>query len=510
MVQLGNVGYQALVTEKYNTSRESHRVRSRRADPASPDSDVLQAVFGFAYTIQQEIQKLRRETNALFNSFSPQVNLQPGFPPALGRIVASAQNLTAATGAAIGIGSAQSMICIARSGSTAPNIGSRFDGRSGLGGECVRTRQTVICVNAAADPRVDYNACAALGVRSMVYLPLLLNEKLIGVMAVFSSKAQHFSAQDLNCLRWAQALVVESLNGSGTQVGAGSLIPELTHPQADSPHEISAFTTVEPTPTPQAEVAIPVLSPEPQAVPRLEPTFVGTIVDDSALELGPEIEQPKERNRLPIIIAIVLILIFGTGAGLMVFQRVRRANLAKQITSNAQVTPSSPTGSEPPSEPTNLPQADEPPANASLKPAAVLPSSVQFKSDRAHAALNIALLDSVSYEGFSINAPNRVYFDLHGVNLVGPEGASIDVTNDIISRVRISAFRPGITRIVFDLNGDKPFLVKAYQGVNSVTFALDASTPDNPEAITPKAGQVVKITSAGTEILSVSQPPQTN
>ena len=498
------------MTEKYNTSRESHRVRSRRADPASPDSDVLQAVFGFAFTIQQEIQKLRRETNALFNSFAPQVNLQPGFPPALGRIVASAQNLTAATGAAIGIGSAQSMICIARSGTTAPNIGSRFDGRSGLGGECVRTRQTVICVNAAADPRVDYNACAALGVRSMVYLPLLLNDKLIGVMAVFSSKAQHFSAQDLNCLRWAQALVVESLNGSsGSQVGAGSLIPELIHPEAASPDQTAHSTASEP-PSPPKAAALPVPSPELQAVPRLEPTFVGTIVDDSALELEPEVEQEKESNRLPIIIAIVLILIFGTGAGLMVFQRVRRANHSKQITSNAQVTPSSPTGSEPPSEPTTLPQSDEAAANPNLKPAVVLPSSVQFKSDRAHAALNIALSDPVSYEGFSINAPNRVYFDLHGVNLVGPEGASIDVTNDIISRVRISAYRPGITRIVFDLHGDKPFLVKAYQGVNSVTFALDASTPDNPQAITPKAGQVVKITSAGSEILSVSQPPQSD
>ena len=172
----------------------------RHTPAVAPTWDILQTLFGFAFTVQQELYKLRVENNVL-SAQNAGPSVKAGYPPALGRIVASAQNLTEASGAAIALGTDHSMTCVARCGVYAPPIGSQLDARSGLSGECVRSRDSVICMNAAADPRVDYKACMALGIRSMVYVPLLRDDRVIGVLAVFSSKPQHFSPRDLNCLR---------------------------------------------------------------------------------------------------------------------------------------------------------------------------------------------------------------------------------------------------------------------------------------------------------------------
>ena len=148
------------VTEKYNPNKDFFRFRMRSTSSASQDWEVLQAVVGFAFTIQQEYLRLRRDTSAMLNTLAQQqmASVQQGYPAALQRIVASAHNLTEASGAAIALGNEQGMVCVARSGASSPPLGSRLDARSGLSGECMRTLEPVICMNAAADPRVDYNA----------------------------------------------------------------------------------------------------------------------------------------------------------------------------------------------------------------------------------------------------------------------------------------------------------------------------------------------------------------
>ena len=193
------------MTEKYNPNKDFFRFRMRSTSAASQDWEVLQAVVGFAFTIQQEFVRLRRDTHAMLSTLAQQQSarckpVSVGAPTHRGRRPQPYRSFWRS----YRTWNEQSMICVARSGACSPPLGASFDARAGLGGECVRTRESVICMNAAADPRVDYNACMSLGIRSMVYRPLFDRDKLIGVMAVFSSRAQHFSYRDLNCLEWTE------------------------------------------------------------------------------------------------------------------------------------------------------------------------------------------------------------------------------------------------------------------------------------------------------------------
>src|SRR3954451_15179969 len=101
MVQLqGSIAPRAKVTEKYNPNKDFFRFRMRSTSTASQDWEVLQAVVGFAFTIQQEYFRLRRDASAMLSTMPQQqtASVQSGYPAALQRIVASAHNLTEASG----------------------------------------------------------------------------------------------------------------------------------------------------------------------------------------------------------------------------------------------------------------------------------------------------------------------------------------------------------------------------------------------------------------------------
>jgi hypothetical protein len=80
-----------------------------------------------------------------------ELNLEPG----INIIAERAQTLTGATGAAIALHSGNEIVCRARSGRTAPDLGVRLQTDSGLSAECVRTGEILLCHDAEANPRVE-------------------------------------------------------------------------------------------------------------------------------------------------------------------------------------------------------------------------------------------------------------------------------------------------------------------------------------------------------------------
>src|ERR1700740_166860 len=92
------------------------------------------------------------------------------------------------------------MVCRASAGSSAPEVGSLLQVNSGLSGESVRSRQTLRCDDAATDPRVNRESCEALGIASVVVMPLVIGEEVIGVFELFSDKPTAFGARDLTAL----------------------------------------------------------------------------------------------------------------------------------------------------------------------------------------------------------------------------------------------------------------------------------------------------------------------
>jgi TonB family protein len=128
------------------------------------------------------------------------------FDAFLRQIAESAQALSNATGAAIAIRdgndrNGEQARCVARSGDTAPPLGSPLDPDSGISGECLRTGKILHCTDTSLDPRVDSLLCRDLGFRSIVVVPLQGPSGTAGVLEVFSGEPGAFTGEHVESLK---------------------------------------------------------------------------------------------------------------------------------------------------------------------------------------------------------------------------------------------------------------------------------------------------------------------
>ncbi|PYY17310.1 MAG: hypothetical protein DMG60_11980 [Acidobacteria bacterium] len=93
----------------------------------------------------------------------------------------------------------ENMICTVSSGNIAPPVGALLDFNSGISGQCVREKRTLYSHDTATDSRVDKDACDRLGIRSVVVSPILHDSASIGILEIFSGKAEAF---DEGALTW--------------------------------------------------------------------------------------------------------------------------------------------------------------------------------------------------------------------------------------------------------------------------------------------------------------------
>src|SRR6201993_540984 len=120
---------------------------------------------------------------------------------ALQLLAERAQYITGATGAALALSQGEEMVCRASAGSSGPAVGARLQVRSGLTGESITRRQLLRCDNAETDPRVNLETCRALGIASIVVLPLLRRSgEVRGLFELFSDHPYAFEERDLIAL----------------------------------------------------------------------------------------------------------------------------------------------------------------------------------------------------------------------------------------------------------------------------------------------------------------------
>lgn len=104
-----------------------------------------------------------------------------------------ARSLTGAEGAALALVTEGRMICRARTGDTAPLLGTPLDTSHGLSGECVRSGVLVSCEDTERDPRVDADACRALGIGSLMAAPIVSSFGVAGLVEIFASQPRRFT-----------------------------------------------------------------------------------------------------------------------------------------------------------------------------------------------------------------------------------------------------------------------------------------------------------------------------
>lgn len=131
--------------------------------------------------------------------------------PAIGVITERAQSLTRATGAAIALRKGQEVICRARSGRTAPDLGVRLQTETGVSARCLRTGEVVLCSNSENDLHADRLSCERLGVRSILAAPLRQAQHTLGIFEVLSSVPNAFNSQDVATMQLLSTVMVAAI-----------------------------------------------------------------------------------------------------------------------------------------------------------------------------------------------------------------------------------------------------------------------------------------------------------
>jgi hypothetical protein len=162
--------------------------------PAPPDyTDTLAAVTA----VQRQVEALGADLSA-----------------ALQLIAERTQILVRASGAAIALasGDADFMECTASSGPIAPPVGAKLQVGEGFSGECVKSGRLLRCDDTDLDPRVDRVSCHALGIRSILAVPVRIGEKSIGLIEALSSEPSTFTDNDGKVLQRFAETVIAAVN----------------------------------------------------------------------------------------------------------------------------------------------------------------------------------------------------------------------------------------------------------------------------------------------------------
>jgi putative methionine-R-sulfoxide reductase with GAF domain len=145
----------------------------------------------------------------------PNIEIHPaeiGLEPAISVIAERAQALTGATGAAIALRKGNEIVCRARTGRTAPDLGVRLQTDSGISADCVRTGEVMLCHDAERNPRVDLASCRRLGVRSILVAPLRHFRRTLGVFEVLSGAPYAFDHGDVATMQLLSSTMVAAIS----------------------------------------------------------------------------------------------------------------------------------------------------------------------------------------------------------------------------------------------------------------------------------------------------------
>ena len=158
---------------------------------------------------------------------------------------AAAQN-TGATAVAIALMGKWVLVCRARFGAIAPELGVALDVSSGITGACVRTAQVLKCDDTERDELVDTEVCRSLGIRSIVVIPILVDGAVTGLLEVLSDRPRAFTAVHVHWLQKVAGLVRNLAYRQATlaPIAPGNVAPEVTTKLDDVSEELPALTSI--------------------------------------------------------------------------------------------------------------------------------------------------------------------------------------------------------------------------------------------------------------------------
>lgn len=222
-----------------------------------------------------------------------------------------AQYITAASGAAIALRrqGRNDMLCRASTGSNAPELGALLSTEFGLSGQSVRTRQALRCDDAERDVRVNREVCRQLGIASVVVMPVVNDDEVLGVFELFSGKVNAFGDRDVSAVQRLSEMVETAVR---LATAAEKLPERLSMSQGWAPAVTGSETETEEDQEDQvlevdvlgvpalAEQALSGRKEQEEAVLEEQPPVVSVLPAESPVELaksgGPGPEAAEKGN----------------------------------------------------------------------------------------------------------------------------------------------------------------------------------------------------------------------
>ncbi len=393
-----------------------------------------------------------------------------------------AQTITGADGIAIALAEGDEIICRASAGTMAPDRGVRLDAKAGFSGACFRTGKIVRCDDAEKDSRVNIEACRRLGTRSMVAVPLLGQESVVGLLEAFSTKPFGFDDSDVRSLNLLAELILAALKPEDEDriVRAAKVAAaELRSVELDTLRQIPL------TSTPSASVAHP-----GEHIP----------LEFSKDDISPDLYQDSGTSgRFKAVIAGIALCGLLLAGGLWL--KFRRTTPVSVSADSAKVSVAE--GSHPASPADNsaastaalpAPPVPVPTEKVPASSRAIVTGVRHFNADGVSTVV-IDLKAPVQYRKNHLPNPERVYFDLLNTSLApGMNGQITEVNDGLISRIRVAQPSDNVTRVVLETKAGSNFWDTLQESPNRLTIEVR-----NPEAVKPEPKTSPSVAPAPTE-----------
>lgn len=201
-------------------------------------------------------------------------------------IAQRAQAFTNASGTAIALseGDSDEIVCRARAGSSAPEVGTALPVEGTFTGLCIQSGSELRCEDAETDARVDPAAIRALGIRSILAIPIKGQARVVGVLAVFAPTAHAFTITHMAVLKTLANQIAAYLERKQREP-AGS-------PPLPAPPVKAVAAPVTPPPAIAKKPAANSATPRPlSAVPMATPVRAGAVAKE--IDPAPVSEKKK-------------------------------------------------------------------------------------------------------------------------------------------------------------------------------------------------------------------------
>ena len=337
-------------------------------------------------------------------------------PDDLAVVAQRAQAFTNASGVAIALseGNAAEIVCRARSGASAPDVGATLRVEGTFTGLCIQSGKELRCDDCETDTRVDTAAIRALGIRSMVVTPIREDSRVVGVLAAFAPTPHAFTITHVAVLKTMADQISALLQKERRAREEG---PRAEEPRAAAP-VITAKPVIAatPAPSPAAPPAVVIKpstsapraaasAPAPAKVEPIKSTPLEVVPlatppkkEEKRSDVAPRAsfgtfdavasEDKKPANRF-MMIGVVAVLVIAAGATFAFLKMQKPAAKAPQQTQEAANVPAIP------------PSGNSQPGPANAQPSAPLASTTSGARTVAESEIKKPVVKAVSEKSSS-------------------------------------------------------------------------------------------------------------